>query len=78
MRVDEDGNLVQSSDVTNILVEKFSIATKKTGGYNSQINGNNEKYNTITKNMIILGLIDSDKHEKNGVVQQKNHLKYID
>ena len=78
VRVDNDDALEKSADVTTILVEEFSIAMLTTSGDASQLNGNNERYNIIVINMIAAGIVDSDEHEKNGVVHQKNHLKYKD
>ena len=42
------------------------------------INGNIEIHKRSIKNIVIVGLIDSNKHEKNGAVQQKHQHRFID
>ena len=71
----EDSALVNKTDVTNLLVDEFILAMDYTGGYASWLNGNNVLHNRIIHNMVRSGLIDSNQHGKNGVVQQKHKLK---
>ena len=49
-----------------------------TGEDASCINVNNEQHNRSIHNMVRAGLIFSHQHEKNGVVNNKHQLKYID
>ena len=49
-----------------------------TGDDESWPNIKNEKHNRNIHNMVISGIIDSNKHEKNYVVNQKHHQKSID
>ena len=78
MRVDENGALEKSANVTDTLFEKISINMEINGGNTSWINGNNEKHNRIIQNMVRAGLIGGNKNEKNGVVQHNHKLNYID
>ena len=64
MRVDEDGNLENSTDFTNLLVDEFRISVETTGGDESCINGNHERHNIIIHNMVIVGLLESNKNGK--------------
>ena len=66
-----------STDVTYILVEEFIITMVTPGGDASWINGNNEQHNRNIHNIVIEGLIDSNRHETNGIVQHKHQIKYI-
>ena len=78
MIVDEDGSFSNSKDVTNLIVDKFKITTKTTGGYASWINGKTndkpEEYTTWLEE-VLLTIINM---KANGFVQQKNNLNYID
>ena len=65
-------------DGTNLRVEEFGIAMETTAVDASWINGNNERHNRTIHNMVIAYLIGINSHEKNGVVQKKHRLKYID
>ena len=76
--VDEDSALAKSTDVTNLLVEKFKISMENTGGNASWINGNNERHNRSIQNIVRAGLLDSTEQEKNGAVQQRHQQKSID
>ena len=78
VRVDEDIALASSTDVTNLLVDEFKIFMETTGGDASWINGNNERHNRSIHNMKRAGLPDSNQHEINGAVQQKNKQRSID
>ena len=62
MRVDEDGTLEKSTDITNILVDDSSIFMETTGGDASCLIGNNERHNTIIHNMVRAGLFDNTQH----------------
>ena len=61
---DEDGALSKSTDVTNLLVDDFSIYMETTGDGASWLNGNNERHNRIIHTIVIAGLIDSKQHLK--------------
>ena len=63
VRVDEDGFLASSTDVTNLLVDEFNISMETTGGDSSYSNGNNQRQNKIIHNMVREGLIYSDQHK---------------
>ena len=63
MRVDEDGALEKSADVTNLLVDDFIISMETSGGDEFWMNGNNERHNRSIHNMVIYGLLDSNKRE---------------
>ena len=52
MRVDEDGDLKKSTDVNNLLVDKFKISTETTVGDSSWLNRNNEIHNRSINNMV--------------------------
>ena len=52
MRVDEDGTLENSTDVTKLLVDDFNISMETTSFYASWTNGKNEKNNRIIHNMV--------------------------
>ena len=41
VRVDEDSALSNSTDVTNLLIDKFKTSSETTGGDASWLNGNN-------------------------------------
>ena len=64
MRIDEDGKFKNSTDITKILVDEFSISMKSTGGDASWLNGKNERRNRRIHNMVRAGLIHSNQHEK--------------
>ena len=64
MRVDEDGTFLNSTDVTNFLVDDLRICMKITDGDSSWLNGNNEQHNRIIHNMVIEGLLGINQHEK--------------
>ena len=61
--VDEDSALENSTYVTKLLIGKLKIPMENTGGDESWINGKNERHKRSIKNMVIAGLIDSNKHE---------------
>ena len=63
MRVDEDGALANSTDVTNLLFDDFNISMENTVSDLSWLNGKNERHNIIIHNMVREGLIDSIQHE---------------
>ena len=52
-----------STDITNLLIGEFEISMELPGGDTSWINGNNERHNISIHNMVIAGLIDSNKYE---------------
>ena len=52
-----------STDITNLLIDEFEISMETPGGDTSWINGNNERHNRSIHNMVIAGLLDSNKHE---------------
>ena len=62
-RVDEDGTLEKSKDITNLLVDDFIVSIETTGGDASCINGKNEIHNRIIHNIVISILIGINKHE---------------
>ena len=64
MRINEDGTLEKSTDVTNLLNYDLIITMETTGGDSSWINGKNERHNRSINIMVISGLIDSNQHEK--------------
>ena len=64
VRINEDGTLEKSTDVTNLLNYDLSITMETTGGDSSWINGKNERHNRSINIMVISGLIDSNQHEK--------------
>ena len=49
VRVYEDSELENSTDVKNLLVDEFKISMETTGGDAYWINGNNERHNIIIK-----------------------------
>ena len=53
VKLDGDSSLATSIDVTNLLVDQFTISMENTGGDASSINGNNERHNRIIHNMEI-------------------------
>ena len=57
-RVNKDGDLVNSIDFNNLLVDYFRISMETTGGDASCINVNNERHNRSIHNMVRSGLID--------------------
>ena len=63
IRVDEYSALVNSIDVKNLLIDELKISMETTGGDSYWINGNNERHNRSTQNMVISGLLDSNQHE---------------
>ena len=63
MRIDDDGALEKSADITNFIFDKFSITTETTCGYSSWTNRKNERNNRIKHNMVRAGLIESNQHE---------------
>ena len=67
-----------SLDVTNLLVDELKIYMETTGGDASWLNGMNKIHNRTIHNMVISGLIDSNKYAKNCVVQQRHQHKSID
>ena len=64
VRVDEDSALENSTYITNLLIDEFEISMETPGGDTSWINGNNERHNRSIHNMVITGLLESNKHEK--------------
>ena len=78
MRVNKDAALEKSTYVTNFIVDEFSISTENTGGEASRINGKNEINNRRIQNMVRVGILYINQHEKNGVVQREHKQKYID
>lgn len=58
--VDEDGALANSAEFTNLLTEKFHINMKTTGGYNSWLNGKDERTHQTIKNLVFAALLDSN------------------
>ena len=64
MRVEEDGVLEDSIDVTNISVDDFIIFVENTGGEASWINRKNEMHNRSIQTMVIEVLIDNNQHEQ--------------
>ena len=63
VRVDEDGTLSNSTDVTNLPVDKFKISMEATGGDASRLNEKNERHNRSIHNMVIAALLGSNQHE---------------
>ena len=62
-KVDKNGALETSKDITNILVDELRIYTENTGGEASCLNRKNERHNRIIKNMVRAGLLDINQHE---------------
>ena len=52
LRVDEDGALEKSTDVTNLIVEGFKIYMESTGGDASWLNEKNDRDKKIIHNML--------------------------
>ena len=65
VRVDEDGALENSTDLTNLLIGQFKISMETTGGDVSWMNINNERHNRSIRNMVRAGLIDVNQHTNN-------------
>ena len=65
MRVDKDGALSKSVDVTSLLVDELRIFIETTGGDASWLNVNNEQHNRIIYKILREILLDSTQHEKN-------------
>ena len=63
VRVDEYGYLENLTDVTNLLVDDFTISMETTGCDASWINENNEIHNRIINNMVIEGLVNINRNE---------------
>ena len=63
MRVDEYGALVNSTYVTNLIVDDFNISMENTGGGASWINIKNEQNNRSINKMVRACLLDSNKNE---------------
>ena len=63
MRVDKYGALSNSTDVTRLLVDDFIIYIETTTVDALCLNVNNERNNRSIHNMVIAGLIGSNKHE---------------
>ena len=64
IRVDEDSELANSKDVTNLLVDEFKISMENNAGDASWLNGKNERHNRSIHNMEREALLDSNWHEK--------------
>ena len=69
MRFDKDSALENSTDVTNLIFDELSMVMETTGGDDSRLYGNNEWNNRKNHNIVREGLIDSNQHEKKGVVK---------
>ena len=52
-----------STDITNLIIDEFEVSMETPGGDTSWINGNNERHNKSIQNMVMAGLLDSNKHE---------------
>ena len=63
VRVDEYSALVNSTYVTNLLVDEFKISMENTGGDEYWINGKKKIHNRRTHNMVRLGLLDIKQYE---------------
>ena len=63
MKVDEDGVLENSIDVTNLIVDYFNVSMETTGGDVLWINVNNTIHNRRIHNMVRSGLLDINQHE---------------
>ena len=61
--IDEDGTFENSTYITNLLVDEFSIYMKSTGGDASWLNEKNEIHNIRINNMVRAGLMDSNQYE---------------
>ena len=75
MRVDEDGALEKSTNVTNLLFNYFKISMETTCGDASWLNGNNERHNIIIHNMFIQGLLDSIQNENKWCCESETSAK---
>ena len=62
VRVDENGVLENSTDVTNSIIEESKISMETTGGDASRINGHNKRHNRSIHIMIRKDLIESNQH----------------
>ena len=51
-----------STDVTNFLLDDFSITTETNGGDASCINGRNERNNKIIHKMVRSGILDMNQN----------------
>ena len=78
MRVDEDGALENSTDVTNLLVDDFNISMETTGGDASWLNKKYERHYITIHNIVRSGLLGGKQHGKNCSVQRRHHKKSID
>ena len=63
MRVDEDGALEQSTDVTNLIVEKIRIPMENTAGDASKLNRKNERHNITIQKMVREGITEINQSE---------------
>ena len=62
MRVYKDGTLENSTYVTNLLVDDFSMSMENIGGKKSRINRKNERQNRLFHTMVRTGLLDSNQN----------------
>ena len=62
MRVDEDGDLENSTDVINFLVDNFNISMEATDGDASWFNRKKQRRNIIIHSMFREGFLDSNQH----------------
>ena len=60
MIVYEDGALIKSTGVTDLLLDNFNISLETTGRYVSWINGKNKLHNISIKNIVRSVLLDSN------------------
>ena len=77
MRVDDDGVLANSTDVTKNLVDKFNISMESNGCDASWINGNNERHNIRNSEIIRAELLDRNKHIKRGCATDTQEKVYL-
>ena len=52
VRVDEDGALSKSTDITSLLIDDFNISVETSDGSKSWLNGKNERHSRIIHNMV--------------------------
>ena len=62
MRFGEDSSLVKFTELTNLLVDEFNLSLETNGGDSPCHNGENDHYNIMTHNMVILALIYNNQH----------------
>ena len=63
-RVNGNGDLENSTDVSNLIVDDFIISTRNAGGDASWFNRKNKRHNRSIHTMVREGIIESNQQEK--------------